>query len=142
MVSAIDTLFHRCMLLFYCKEKGHLSSKSVLNSLFRYGLRFLRHYNSFCNAGLRPYPLLSPDNQRGIIVFISHWIFSGFLFLPCCRGEQKKHREQLQSTCKHIENKYNFSGRGEETEICGRSDKLQTGTDVVYCCGDGCEIRY
>ena len=48
------------MLLFYCKEKGHLSSKSVLNSLFRYGLRFLRHYNSFCNAGLRPYPLLSP----------------------------------------------------------------------------------
>lgn len=62
MVSAIDTLFHRCMLLFYCKEKGHLSSKSVLNSLFRYGLRFLRHYNSFCNAGLRPYPLLSPDN--------------------------------------------------------------------------------
>ena len=48
--------------LFYCKEKGHLSSKSVLNSLFRYGLRFLRHYNSFCNAGLRPYPLLSPDN--------------------------------------------------------------------------------
>ena len=30
MVSAIDTHFHRRMLLFYCKEKGHLSSKSVL----------------------------------------------------------------------------------------------------------------
>lgn len=48
------------MLLFNYKEKGHLSSKSVLLSLFRYGLRFMWHYNPFCNAGLRPYSLFAP----------------------------------------------------------------------------------
>lgn len=68
MVSAIDTHFHRRMLLFYCKEKGHLSSKSVLYSLFRYGLRFLRHYNSFYNACLRPYPLFAPAFRGGFTI--------------------------------------------------------------------------
>ena len=51
--------------------------------------------------------------------------------------EEDQKREQLQSSGKHIDDKYILGQVAEETEVFGRTNHIETGTDVV----DGSSYR-
>lgn len=52
-----------------------------------------------------------------------------------------KQRENLQSSCQHIEGEDQFGEPGKESEISVRANQLQTRTDIVECRNYGCEVR-
>ena len=61
---------------------------------------------------------------------------SSFLrILPHRRCQQHQHRIQLEAACQHIEHEDILGDRLHKSEVAGRADLGEAGSDVVECTG-------
>ena len=63
------------------------------------------------------------------------------MLLPGAAGEKNQNGENLQSACQHIQDQYQLGQHAVACIITGRTDCLQTGTNIIKACQHRAEIR-